>query len=54
MIAQYTAVSLCNENRRLAASASLDGGRTSCLQEKFLARPTAAVNKLLTIIDNAE
>jgi len=54
MIAQYTAVALANENRRLAAPASLDGGITSGLQEDFLAHPTAAANKLLAIIDNAE
>ncbi|APO78529.1 histidine ammonia-lyase 1 (plasmid) [Rhizobium etli 8C-3] len=54
MIAQYTAAALSNENRRLAAPASLDGGLTSGLQEDFLAHPTAAANKLLTVIDNAE
>lgn len=54
MIAQYTAAALANENRRLAAPASLDGGITSGLQEDFLAHPTAAANKLLAIIDNAE
>ncbi|MBB3962615.1 HAL/PAL/TAL family ammonia-lyase [Rhizobium metallidurans] len=54
MIAQYTAAALSNENRRLAAPASLDGGLTSALQEDFLAHPTAAANKLLSIIDNAE
>jgi histidine ammonia-lyase len=54
MIAQYTAAALSNENRRLAAPASLDGGLTSGLQEDFLAHPTAAANKLLSIIDNAE
>ena len=54
MIAQYTAAALSNENRRLAAPASTDGGITSALQEDFLAHPTAAAQKLLTIIDNAE
>jgi len=54
MIAQYTAVALSNDNRRLAAPASLDGGLTSGLQEDFLAHPTAAANKLLAILDNAE
>jgi histidine ammonia-lyase len=54
MIAQYTAASLVNDNRRLAAPASLDGGLTSGLQEDFLAHPTAAANKLLAILDNAE
>ena len=54
MIAQYTAAALVVENRRLAAPASLDGGITSALQEDFLAHPTAAATKLLTVIDNAE
>jgi histidine ammonia-lyase len=54
MIAQYTAAALSNENRRLAAPASTDGGITSGLQEDFLAHPTAAANKLLALIDNAE
>jgi histidine ammonia-lyase len=54
MIAQYTAAALANENRRLAAPASTDGGITSGLQEDFLAHPTAAANKLLALIDNAE
>jgi hypothetical protein len=45
---------LCNENRRLAVPASADGGLTSGLQEDFLAHPTAAANKLLAVIDNAE
>jgi histidine ammonia-lyase len=54
MIAQYTAATLSNENRRLAMPASTDGGLTSALQEDFLAHPTAAANKLLSVIDNAE
>ncbi|MGV1757121.1 HAL/PAL/TAL family ammonia-lyase [Rhizobium sp. A22-96] len=54
MIAQYTAAALANDNRRLAAPASLDGGLTSGLQEDFLAHPTAAASKLLAILDNAE
>jgi histidine ammonia-lyase len=54
MIAQYTAAALSNDNRRLAAPASLDGGLTSGLQEDFLAHPTAAAGKLLAILDNAE
>ncbi|MBB4576440.1 histidine ammonia-lyase [Rhizobium lentis] len=54
MIAQYTAAALSNENRRLAAPAALDGGLTSALQEDFLAHPTAAADKLLAVIDNAE
>ncbi|CAH2397067.1 HAL/PAL/TAL family ammonia-lyase [Mesorhizobium escarrei] len=54
MIAQYTAASLSNVNRRLAAPAATDGGVTSGLQEDFLAHPTVAANKLLAVIDNAE
>jgi len=54
MIAQYTAVSLAADNRRLAAPASLDGGITSGLQEDHLSHATPAAVKLLKIIDNAE
>jgi histidine ammonia-lyase len=54
MIAQYTAVSLVAENRRLAAPASLDGGISSGLQEDHLSHSTPAALKLLQIIDNAE
>ena len=54
MIAQYTAVGLANEARRLAAPASVDGGVTSGLQEDFLANPTPAANKLHAILDNGE
>jgi histidine ammonia-lyase len=54
MIAQYTAVSLVAENRRLAAPASLDGGVTSGLQEDHLSHATPAAIKLLQIIDNAQ
>ena len=54
MIAQYTAASLSNSNRRLSAPAATDGGVTSGLQEDFLAHPTVAANKLLAIVDNAE
>lgn len=54
MIAQYTAVSLVAENRRLAAPASLDGGVTSGLQEDHLSHATPAAIKLLKIIGNAE
>jgi histidine ammonia-lyase len=54
MIAQYTAVSLVADNRRLAMPASLDGGITSGLQEDHLSHATPAVLKLLKIIDNAE
>ncbi len=54
MIAQYTAVSLVAENRRLAIPASLDGGVTSGLQEDHLCHATPAAIKLLKILDNAE
>jgi histidine ammonia-lyase len=54
MIAQYSAVSLVAENRRLCAPASLDGGITSALQEDYLAHPTAAALKLLRVIENTE
>jgi histidine ammonia-lyase len=54
MIAQYTAVSLVADNRRLAMPASLDGGVTSGLQEDHLSHATPAALKLLKIIDNAE
>jgi histidine ammonia-lyase len=54
MIAQYTAVSLVGDNRRLAAPASLDGGVTSGLQEDHLVHATPAALKLLKILDNAE
>ncbi len=54
MIAQYTALSLVAENRRLAAPASLDGGVTSGLQEDHLSHATPAAAKLLQILDNAE
>ncbi len=54
MIAQYTAVSLAADNRRLAAPASLDGGVTSGLQEDHLSHATPGALKLLKIIDNAE
>jgi histidine ammonia-lyase len=54
MIAQYTAVSLAADNRRLAAPASLDGGVTSALQEDHLSHATPSALKLLKILDNAE
>jgi histidine ammonia-lyase len=54
MIAQYTALGLSSENRRLAAPASLDGGVTSALQEDFLAHQTSAATKLLALLANAE
>ncbi|MGO9515288.1 MAG: HAL/PAL/TAL family ammonia-lyase [Steroidobacteraceae bacterium] len=54
MIAQYTAVALVAENRRLAAPASLDGGITSGMQEDHLSHATPAALKLLKIVAHAE
>ncbi|UXS34639.1 histidine ammonia-lyase [Agrobacterium tumefaciens] len=54
MIAQYTAVSLCGENRRLSAPASIDGGITSALQEDVLPHSTPAAEKALRVLDNLE
>jgi histidine ammonia-lyase len=54
MIAQYAAVSLVGENRRLAAPAGLDGGITSGLQEDMLCHATPAALKALHIIDNVQ
>ncbi len=52
MIAQYTAVALVGENRRLALPASLDGGSTSAQQEDHLAHATPASLKALRLADN--
>lgn len=54
MIAQYTAVALVAENRRLSAPASLDGGITSGLQEDVLPHSTPAALKALRIVDNLQ
>lgn len=54
MIAQYAAVSLVAENRRLAQPASLDGGVTSGLQEDLLCHATPAALKALDIIANVK
>ncbi len=54
MIAQYTAVSLVAENRRLAAPAALDGGVTSGLQEDILGHATQSALKLLSILGNVQ
>lgn len=54
MIAQYTAVALVAENRRLSAPASLDGGITSALQEDVLPHSTPAALKALQVIDNLQ
>ena len=54
MIAQYTAVSLIGENRRLATPASLDGGSTSGLQEDILCHATPAALKALDVNSNVQ
>ena len=54
MIAQYAAVSLVNENRRLSLPASLDGGITSALQEDHLSHATPASLKALMVLENVE
>lgn len=54
MIAQYTALSLVSENRRLAAPASLDGGVSSGLQEDEIPHSTPAALKALQVLDNLQ
>jgi histidine ammonia-lyase len=55
MIAQYTAVSLVGDNRRLAAPASpWTAGSPRGLQEDHLSHATPGAIKLLKIIDNTE
>jgi histidine ammonia-lyase len=54
MIAQYTALSLASENRRLAAPSSLDGGVSSGLQEDEIPHATTGALRLLRIIENFE
>jgi histidine ammonia-lyase len=54
MIAQYTALSLVSENRRLAAPASLDGGVSSGLQEDEIPHSSPAALKALRVIENFE
>lgn len=54
MIAQYTAVSLVGENRRLSLPASLDGGITSALQEDVLSHATPAAEKALRVMENLQ
>jgi histidine ammonia-lyase len=54
MIAQYTALSLASENRRLAAPSSLDGGVSSGLQEDEIPHATTGALRLLDIIANFE
>jgi histidine ammonia-lyase len=52
MIAQYTALSLTGDNRRLASPAALDGGVTSGLQEDLLCHATSSALKTVKIVDN--
>jgi histidine ammonia-lyase len=52
MIAQYTALSLTGDNRRLASPAALDGGVTSGLQEDLLCHATSSALKTGRIVDN--
>jgi histidine ammonia-lyase len=52
MIAQYTALALTSENRRLAAPSSLDGGVSSALQEDEIPHATASALKAIEIIEN--
>ena len=54
MIAQYTALSLVSENRRLAAPSSVDGGVSSGLQEDEIPHTTTGALRLLRIIENFE
>ncbi len=54
MIAQYTALGLASENRRLAAPSSLDGGVSSGLQEDEIPHATTGALRVLTIVDNLE
>jgi histidine ammonia-lyase len=54
MIAQYTALGLASENRRLAAPSSLDGGVSSGLQEDEIPHATTGALRVLAIVDNLE
>ena len=54
MIAQYTALSLVSENRRLAAPSSLDGGVSSGLQEDDIPHATTGALRLIRIVENFE
>jgi histidine ammonia-lyase len=53
MIAQYTALGLTGENRRLAAPAALDGGVSSGLQEDMLCYATPSAAKAIDILENS-
>ncbi len=52
MIAHYTAAGMCEENRRLAAPASVDSYPTSGMQEDHVSMGWNAALKLRTIVDN--
>jgi histidine ammonia-lyase len=52
MIGHYTAASMCAENRRLAAPASVDSLPTSGMQEDHVSMAWGAVRKLRTVIAN--
>jgi histidine ammonia-lyase len=52
MIGQYTAASMCAENRRLAAPASVDSLPTSGMQEDHVSMAWGAVRKLRKVVDN--
>jgi histidine ammonia-lyase len=54
MIAQYTALGLVSENRRLAAPSSRDGGVSAGLQEDEIPHSTTGALRVLTIVDNLE
>ncbi|MBW3657208.1 MAG: histidine ammonia-lyase [Actinobacteria bacterium] len=52
MIAHYTVVSLCTENKRLASPASVDSLPTSAMQEDHVSMAWSAVRKLRTVVTN--
>lgn len=54
MIAQYTALALASDNRRLAAPSSLDGGVSSGLQEDEIPHATAGALRVIKLVDNLE
>jgi histidine ammonia-lyase len=52
MIGQYTAASMCAENRRLASPASVDSMPTSAMQEDHVSMAWGAARKLRRIVAN--
>ena len=52
MIGQYTAAAMCDENRRLAAPASVDSYPTSAMQEDHVSMGWSAARKLRVVVDN--